>query len=63
MPFRTEFPMTCITIRREQKEWLGREKSFNFSGFVQDQLDLYMALRQKQKKELQKEMQVYSSSY
>lgn len=63
MPFFSEFPLKCITIRRDQKEWLERETTFNFSGFVQDQLDLFIELKRKQKKTLQKEMQVYTTSY
>ena len=63
MPFLSEYPIKCVTLRRDQKEWLSRETTFNFSGFVQDQLDLYIELKQKQKKQLQKEMQVYTHSY
>jgi hypothetical protein len=30
---------TTITLMRYQREWLNKKKSFNLSGFVQEQLD------------------------
>ena len=52
MGFRTEYPLITITIRRDQKNWLKNQNTINFSGFVQEQLDILIADVEKKRKSL-----------
>jgi|APSaa5957512535_1039671.scaffolds.fasta_scaffold36468_5 hypothetical protein len=63
MGFRTDYPLITITIRRDQKEWLARQNTVNFSGYVQDQLDMLMRYKDKQRKALLKELPPQLSNY
>lgn len=36
--FRSEYPITGITLQRWQKTWIKQQKSMNFSGLVQEVL-------------------------
>ena len=61
MGFKTDFAITCITLRREQKEWLKQQNNINFSGFVQDQLDLWITTIEKQKRKDKKVNPLYTN--
>ncbi len=60
MPFLSEYVIKCVTIRREQKEWLAKQNNINFSGFVQDQLDLWIQTIEKQKRKAEKLNPLYT---
>ena len=36
--FRSEYPLTAITLQRWQKNWLKQQHAMNFSGLVQEML-------------------------
>ncbi len=59
MPFLSEYVIKCVTIRREQKEWLSKQNNINFSGFVQDQLDLWIQTIEKQNRKNKKDNPLY----
>ena len=59
MPFLSEYVIKCVTIRREQKEWLAKQNNINFSGFVQDQLDLWIQTIEKQNRKNKKVNPLY----
>lgn len=61
MPFLSEYVIKCVTIRREQKEWLTKQNNINFSGFIQDQLDLWIQTIEKQKRKDRKENPLYTN--
>ena len=63
MGFRTDYPLITITIRRDQKEWLAKQNTVNFSGYVQDQLDMLIRYKEKQRKALLKETPPQLSNY
>lgn len=63
MGFRTDYPIITITVRRDQKEWLSNEHTINVSGFIQDQLDLLIKHKEKQRKALLKEIPLSISTY
>ena len=62
MPFLSEYVLKCVTIRREQKEWLSQQNNINFSGFVQDQLDLWIQTIEKQKRKDRKVNPLYTNT-
>ena len=62
MPFLSEYVIKCVTIRREQKEWLAKQNNINFSGFVQDQLDLWITVIEKQKRKDEKTNPLYTNN-
>ncbi len=60
MPFLSEYVIKCVTIRREQKDWLAKQNNINFSGFIQEQLDLWIQTIEKQKRKAEKLNPLYT---
>jgi hypothetical protein len=51
-----KFVIKCVTIKREQQEFLEKERVFKLSKFVQAKLDEYIKMREEYKQFMEKEV-------